>query len=377
MAINNENTQAPSVKKYVDYANQQVDEQAILDKYNAATLAQFNIQREQNRQAENQFYNQMYNTQKTAMDTIRQSNAAAVSTGASRGVQAANELSSLLGLQSESIASATELAQANRQTAQEETAAVLENVLNAYQQAQQERANLLSSAIEAESVEVQREANQAQSASAAAELDRANADALQKASETGFDNYMAEVATQNKNYKDAYSLEGANSLNLALGSLTATGEGQANTGEYFTTNDFVASGTNTAAIQKATQLQQHYQVISDTYGLDLANDKDFQELQNTLLDVVNKKSRWTDTGWGKFIDVLTLGLASDVERKATGADKRYSTEGMIATDAFGRAITNEYNDTRNELTKAAQMTYTLLNNYIKTKYNNKKNNTAQ
>ena len=100
-------TSAPSVKKYVDYAAEQVDEQAILDKYNAATIAQYNVQREQNRQAENDFYNQMYNTQRTAMDTIRQSNAAAVSTGASRGVQAANELSALLGLQSESVASAT------------------------------------------------------------------------------------------------------------------------------------------------------------------------------------------------------------------------------------------------------------------------------
>lgn len=171
MAINN-NTQAPSVKKYVDYANQQVDEQAILDKYNAATLAQFNVQREQNRQAENQFYNQMYNTQKTAMDTIRQSNAAAVSTGASRGVQAANELSSLLGLQSESIASATELAQANRQTAQEETAAVLENVLNAYQQAQQERSQLVSQGIEAASVDAQQAANQVAAAEAQTEHNR-------------------------------------------------------------------------------------------------------------------------------------------------------------------------------------------------------------
>ena len=54
-------TNSPSVKKYVDYAQQQVDEQAILDKYNAATTAQYNLQREQNRAAENQFYNQMYN----------------------------------------------------------------------------------------------------------------------------------------------------------------------------------------------------------------------------------------------------------------------------------------------------------------------------
>lgn len=141
-----------AVEPYYEYAKQAVDEQAILDKYNAATAAQFAAQREQNRIAENQFYNQMYNTQKTAMDTIRQSNAAAVASGASRGVQAAQELSSLLGLQQESVASATELAQANRQTAQEETAAMLENVLNAYTQAQQERSALVQQGIEAQSL---------------------------------------------------------------------------------------------------------------------------------------------------------------------------------------------------------------------------------
>ena len=149
---NNTSLNNTATKKYYDYAQQQVDEQTLLDKFNAATTAQFNLQREQNRQAENQFYNQMYNTQQTAMDTIRQANAAAVSTGASRGIQAAQELSALLGLQQESVASATELANANRQTAQEETAAVLENVLKAYQQAQQERQNLITAGIQADSV---------------------------------------------------------------------------------------------------------------------------------------------------------------------------------------------------------------------------------
>jgi len=142
---------------YNTYAKTAVDEQAILDKYNAATAAAYAAQRDQNRLAENQFYNQMYNTQRTAMDTIRQSNAAAVSTGASRGVQAANELSALLGLQQESVAGATEIAQARQQTAQEETAAMLDNTLKAYQQAQTERANLIQSAIQTDSINQQRE----------------------------------------------------------------------------------------------------------------------------------------------------------------------------------------------------------------------------
>ena len=51
------------VDEWRQYAQGAVDEQAILDKYNAATAAQFAAQREQNRIAENQFYNQMYNTQ--------------------------------------------------------------------------------------------------------------------------------------------------------------------------------------------------------------------------------------------------------------------------------------------------------------------------
>lgn len=302
MAINN--TQAPSVKKYVDYANQQVDEQAILDKYNAATLAQFNVQREQNRQAENQFYNQMYNTQKTAMDTIRQSNAAAVSTGASRGVQAANELSSLLGLQSESIASATELAQANRQTAQEETAAVLENVLNAYQQAQQERANLLSSAIEAESVEVQREANQAQSASAAAQNQTDQARLLAEAAENGTSTYLTALMKMGIDYSNGVvTPESQNSLQVALNNI-----GKTNGGEplKFTASDWNGSGTGA---NKAATITDSINNILDAYGLDKeAYKKDLDDLKeiasigasfwaNTSLGAAGERLGIPNKGW--------------------------------------------------------------------------------
>lgn len=303
MAINN--TQAPSVKKYVDYANQQVDEQAILDKYNAATLAQFNVQREQNRQAENQFYNQMYNTQKTAMDTIRQSNAAAVSTGASRGVQAANELSSLLGLQSESIASATELAQANRQTAQEETAAVLENVLNAYQQAQQERANLLSSAIEAESVEVQREANQVQAASAAAQNQTDQARLLTEAAENGTNTYLTALTQSGKNYKDGVvTPESQQSLEVALSNIGKTKDGES---IKFTGDDWKGSSTGTT---KATEITNTINNICDAYGLNKGAYKEqLDDLQNLA-----KQSSVSWAGYGGD----TNNLLAEMEEKYGG-----------------------------------------------------------
>lgn len=319
-------TTEPSVKQYYDYAQKQIDEQAILDKYNAATLAQFNVQREQNRLNENSFYNQMYNTQRTAMDTIRQSNAAAVSTGASRGIQAANELSALLGLQQESVASATELAQANRQTAQEETAAVLENVLNAYTQAAQERSQLVTQAIEAASVDAQESANQI----TARETAQLEGDALQKAAETNTSAYLAEVERQGKQYK-TYSTEGAASLNLALNSLTAKGDGQPNTGEMFTANDFatasarVGSGsTSTAALTKLETLKTDLTAICNTYGLDMA---DYTEELNAIEKLTQPES-WSRSTGGVIANILTAGIAGVIETatEATRAELAHAAQ---------------------------------------------------
>lgn len=251
-------TETPSVKKYYDYANQQIDEQAILDKYNAATIAQFDVQREQNRQAENKFYNQMYNAQKTAMDTIRQSNAAAVSSGASRGVQAANELSALLGLQEESVASATELAQASRQTAQEETAAVLENVLKAYQQAQQEKAQMVQHGIEASSVDVQQNANEI----AAQQAQDNRLAAQQSAAAQSTSAYLTELSNQGIDYSKEYSDEGLASLGTAINSLM-----------YGTNNVFITKADyddydRTNAKAKHGQLINNITEICNAYGID-------------------------------------------------------------------------------------------------------------
>lgn len=249
-----------SVKKYQDYAQSQVDEQAILDKYNAATIAQYNLQREQNRQAENKFYNQMYNTQKTAMDTIRQSNAAAVSSGASRGIQAANELSALLGLQQESVQSATELAQANRQTAQEETAAVLENVLNAYQQAQQERSNLVSQGIEAASVDVQNAANSIAAQQAQTDYERYLLDL--KANDP--DKY-AQVIAQNNNANDFINMTENQYANNIVNATTSIDELSQKL--QYRNNDFGAFDAGVKGKDKIERIRSDLRNLYVSYGL--------------------------------------------------------------------------------------------------------------
>ena len=256
-------TPSPRVKEYVDYAKQQVDEQAILDKYNAATIAQFNAQREQNRIAENQFYNQMYNTQRTAMDTIRKANASAVTTGASRGVQAANELSALLGLEQESVASATELAQANRQTAQEETAAVLENVLNAYQQASQERSQLVTQAIEAASLD----ATEAQARAAEQQADTANDEYLRNLKVSDPDLYNQKLAEQN----DASNFEGMTEqdYNTNLSNAILALDDITNKIGY-NVNDFNILDLGRSGSSKKEAIRTELQNLYVAYGLDAA-----------------------------------------------------------------------------------------------------------
>lgn len=291
-------TTAPSVKKYVDYAQQQVDEQAILDKYNAATLAQFNVQREQNRQNENAFYNQMYNTQKTAMDTIRQANAAAVSSGASRGVQAANELSAILGLQSESVAQATELAQANRQTAQEETAAVLENVLKAYQQSAQERSQLVSQGIEAASVDAQEAANEVAATEAQTNLRNAmtnQATLLAEAAENGTNTYLTALQQTGIDYSDGVMTpESQTSLQVALSNIGKTKDGAALS---FVGADWNGDKSGSA---KADTIINNINNICDAYGLD-------KTAYTEILQDLKKVASNTSVDWmGSYGDSDTI-----------------------------------------------------------------------
>ena len=64
--------------------------------------------------AQTQYAQNLQKTQQTALDAIRRANASAIASGANTGLSAANQLSSILGLQQDSQASALELANAYR-----------------------------------------------------------------------------------------------------------------------------------------------------------------------------------------------------------------------------------------------------------------------
>jgi hypothetical protein len=113
------------------YGGIDYDQGSIKGYFDAATKAQYDQLRKEYDATANKFYGQMYGTQNTALDTIRKSNAAAVATGASRGIQAANELSAILGLEATNGATATQLATDRNALADKEAAAYATNALNA------------------------------------------------------------------------------------------------------------------------------------------------------------------------------------------------------------------------------------------------------
>lgn len=100
-----------------------------------ATAQAYALKRKQQQDAERDFYNQLYDTNATVLDTIRRNNAAAIASGASKGAQAANELSTILQGQQASVDAATQLAQSNYDLASEEAEAYITAEQAARQQA--------------------------------------------------------------------------------------------------------------------------------------------------------------------------------------------------------------------------------------------------
>ena len=92
-----------------------------------ATAAEYNAKRQEFAATERGYYDQLYDAQNTALDTIRANNSAAVASGASKGMAAAQQLAAVLGLQQESVGAATDLANQRNELAAKEAAAYSAN----------------------------------------------------------------------------------------------------------------------------------------------------------------------------------------------------------------------------------------------------------
>ena len=103
------------------------DKDAILNLLNGATKAQYASQKEDYQDTVDDFYNQMTDSQSSLLDTLRSSQANAVATGASKGMAAAQQLSTILGLQDVTQQTATDLGNEKNKLDAEENAAYATN----------------------------------------------------------------------------------------------------------------------------------------------------------------------------------------------------------------------------------------------------------
>ena len=110
------------------------DEQAIRSRFDAATEAEFDVRHQQHGMAQDQFSRDLYGQQMNLADMMRRQRQEAISTGASRGLQSAQDLSSMLGMQQQGLEGATQLAQEQALLGDEEGAAYAANIRDAMTQ---------------------------------------------------------------------------------------------------------------------------------------------------------------------------------------------------------------------------------------------------
>lgn len=111
------------------------DRDKIEQVFNQATDAQYALTKKENQIAQNQYANNMFANQQSAIETLRQQRNEQISSGMARGLNAAQEQGTILGLQQDATAGALELANQQQLAIDKVAAAYAENAISALQEA--------------------------------------------------------------------------------------------------------------------------------------------------------------------------------------------------------------------------------------------------
>ena len=123
--------------------------EAQTENLNKQSQSAYRQQQIESQKAQNQFAQNQQANQLSALDAIRRSNASAIANGANAGLSAANQLSSILGLQEDTSDAATELANTDINNA-----AALNTQLNENAAKGQQMANELNATLDANAAEL-------------------------------------------------------------------------------------------------------------------------------------------------------------------------------------------------------------------------------
>jgi hypothetical protein len=111
------------------------DRDKIEQVFNQATDAQYALTKKENQIAQNQYANNMFANQQSAVEVLRQQRNEQISSGMARGLNAAQEQGTILGLQQDATAGALELANQQQLATDKVAAAYAENAISALQEA--------------------------------------------------------------------------------------------------------------------------------------------------------------------------------------------------------------------------------------------------
>ena len=111
------------------------DREKIEQVFNQATDAQYALTKKENQIAQNQYANNMFANQQSAVEALRQQRNEQISSGMARGLNAAQEQGTILGLQQDASAGALELANQQQLATDKVAAAYAENAISAMQEA--------------------------------------------------------------------------------------------------------------------------------------------------------------------------------------------------------------------------------------------------
>lgn len=111
------------------------DRDKIEQVFNQATDAQYALTKKENQIAQNQYANNMFANQQSAVEALRQQRNEQISSGMARGLNAAQEQGTILGLQQDATAGALELANQQQLATDEVAAAYAQNAISALQEA--------------------------------------------------------------------------------------------------------------------------------------------------------------------------------------------------------------------------------------------------
>ena len=92
------------------YSQDQLDQDKLLSLYNNAAQTKYEGNLQALDEKRQEYGKALMSAQDNYLNAMREANASAIASGAARGTQAANELSTMLGLQQESMQGATDLA---------------------------------------------------------------------------------------------------------------------------------------------------------------------------------------------------------------------------------------------------------------------------